>query len=110
MSEHAKVLHGDEGDPESLPTAVILGAGTLLLVAIVLFLQGLFEAQNRKEFERKVVAEVPQELRDLRAAQLQVLNSYRTVDPAAGVVAIPVERAIELLIEESKRPGAVTTP
>lgn len=110
MSEHERVLHGDEGDPESLPTAVILVAGTLLLVATVLFLQGLFEAQNRKEFERKVVAEKPQELRDLRAAQTQVLNSYRMVDPKAGTVAIPVDRAVELLIEESKRPAAAGQP
>jgi hypothetical protein len=41
----------------------------------------------------------PQDLRALRAAEDAVLHSYAWVDRAAGVVRIPIERAMELTLE-----------
>jgi hypothetical protein len=49
----------------------------------------------------------PQELQQLRAAEEAVLQSYGWVDQAAGVVRLPIERAMELLLERGLpvRPG-----
>jgi hypothetical protein len=91
-----------DDDPDAASTVFIGIVGTLLLATIVVALQGLFEHAARIEFERKVVAEAPLELRDLQSAQLALLNGYRWVDPKAGVAGIPIERAMELLAQERK--------
>lgn len=92
----------EEDDPDALMTAVVGIAGFALLFVIIVFLQGLFERTSWNEFERKVVEETPQELQALRASQLEQLGGYRIVDPAAGTVALPIERAMELVIQERK--------
>ena len=48
-----------------------------------------------------------QELQQLHAAEEAVLQSYGWVDQAAGVVRLPIERAMELLLERGLpvRPG-----
>jgi len=42
-----------------------------------------------------------EELEQLRASEEEILNSYGWVDRENGVVRIPIERAIELLAEDS---------
>ena len=43
-----------------------------------------------------------QDLKELRAAEDAMLHSYGWVDQQAGVVRIPIERAMELLAEHGK--------
>jgi hypothetical protein len=43
------------------------------------------------------------DLRQFRAGEDEVLNSYGWVDPAKGVVRIPVDRAMELVAKEGLR-------
>lgn len=98
---------GSAGDDPDAASTVFIGiVSTVLLVATVVALQGLFEHVTHAEFERKVVAAPPVELRDLQAAQLLVLNGYRWVDAKAGVAGIPIERAMELLVQERKAASA----
>lgn len=42
------------------------------------------------------------ELEALRAAEDAVLNSYGWVDREAGIVRVPIERAMELLVERER--------
>lgn len=42
-------------------------------------------------------------LQELRGREQAALQSYRWIDQQAGVVQLPLERAIELTIEESSR-------
>lgn len=89
-------------DPDA-PTTLVIGiAGAVFLFAIIVLLQALYESSERSEFRRKVVEEKPQELQSLRAEQLGRLAGYRWVDPKAGIVAIPVERAMDLIVEEDR--------
>jgi hypothetical protein len=48
------------------------------------------------------------DLKTIRAAEDQVLNSYAWIDPEKGVVRIPIDRAIDLLAERGlpSRPPA----
>ena len=39
------------------------------------------------------------DLKAIRAAEDQVLNSYAWIDPEKGVVRIPIDRAMDLLVE-----------
>ena len=86
----------DHSDPRSAPTVLV---GT---VGLVLLLEVLHHRTTQAETYRKVVAEQPQELRQVQAQQLEQLNGYRWVDQGRGVVAIPLERAIDLLVEEAR--------
>jgi hypothetical protein len=50
----------------------------------------------------------PEELAGARAEQLERLHTYRWVDEKAGTVAIPIERAMALVVAEQG--GATRLP
>jgi hypothetical protein len=100
----------DEPDPDALTTATVGIVGTLLVIIVVLFVQGLYESVNRTEFERKVVDEVPAELRSLRAAQRTVLHQTGWVDKKNGIVAIPIEKAMALLVADPDPAAPIILP
>jgi hypothetical protein len=84
--------------------------GTILVIIVVVFVQGLYESVNRSEFQRKVVDEVPAELRSLRAAQLTRLHATGWVDKQNGFVAIPIEKAMELLAVDPNPAAPIILP
>jgi len=85
--------------------ALVVGAvGAILLVICVVLLQAYFYSSERAEAKRKVVAVVPEELALARAEQLGVLNSYRWIDEKAGLVGIPIERAMALVADKAHNP------
>jgi len=93
------------GDPNTPVTLVVGVVSAILLVIVVVLLQAYYFYSEQRESERKVVAVVPEELAQARAEQVGQLNSYRWIDEEAGVVAIPIERAMELLVTESVPPA-----
>ena len=80
---------------------MVVVVGTVLTFVIVVFLQALFYRAETAEYERKVVNESPKKLRSARAEQSTLLNEYRWIDRENGVVAIPIERAMELVVDEA---------
>jgi hypothetical protein len=90
-----------DSDPKSGPTAVAAAVGTLVLVAGVFWIEALYRETAEAERERKVVSQEPAELRTVEAAQIDQLHGYRWVDRSQGVVAIPIERAMELVIQDA---------
>ncbi len=81
-------------------TAGILGA--LLVALIIILLQAAYFRALDREHQIKVVAETPQELQDLRTAQMEKLEGYKWVDRKNGVVSIPIDRAMELVVRDAK--------
>ena len=79
------------------------------LFVIVVALEVLYHRTAEAESARKFGTEDPQELRQVRNDQLEQINAYRWVDRERGIVAVPIERAMELLVEESKVPGNTGT-
>lgn len=100
----------DTSDPDAGTTATVGIVGAILVVIVVVFVQGLYESASRAEFQRKVVGEVPQELRSLRAAQLSRLHESGWVDRQRGIVAIPVEKAMELLAADPDPAAPIVLP
>jgi hypothetical protein len=90
----------ETSDPDTLTTATVAIVGTILVIVVVVFVQGLYESMHRAEFQRKVVAEAPAELRSLRAAQRARLGETGWVDKKNGIVAVRIERAMELLASD----------
>jgi len=97
----------EEADPQTGPTTVAVAVGALVLVALVFWIEALYQRTVEAERERKVVAQEPVELRTVEAGQIDQLREYRWVDRAQGVVAVPIERAMELVVAEGRAPRAV---
>ena len=111
MSEEGQLAsERDAPDPDALTTATVGIAGTILVIVVVLFVQGLYESANRSEFERKVVTASPEELRTLRAAQLTRLHATGWVDKRNGFVAIPIEKAMRLLAADPDPAAPILIP
>jgi hypothetical protein len=90
-------------DLDTSLTAVVVLVGAILTFVAIVAVQALFYQVQQREFERKVVASEPAELRSLQADQLGDLNSYRWIDKQNGVVAIPIDEAMKRIVEEESR-------
>jgi hypothetical protein len=90
----------EEGEPNTPLTALVGIVFAILLFVVVVLLQAFFYRAEQQENERKVVAVAPAELSQLRAQQQELLHSYKLVDPSKGVVAIPIDVAMRLVVSE----------
>jgi hypothetical protein len=90
-------------DASALP---LLSFGVGLIVALVvvellmLGFYGLFISERPKHIEERAAANIYEQLRDLRRTENAALSSYGWVDRKAGVVRIPIDRAIDLVAEK----------
>ena len=99
-SRHAGVAP-EERDPKSSSTLIVGAVGVILLAVVVILLQVLFYRTSEAERWRKVISRQPAELRGVQAEQREMLNGYRWIDEPNGVVAIPVDAAMELVVKEA---------
>ena len=103
LDEHLHAaIEADDSDPKSTPTLLVGAVGMILLMVTVLLVEVLFQRTSQAEIYRKVISEQPLELRQVQAEQLEQLNGYRWVSQSQGVAAIPIERAIDLVVEEAQ--------
>jgi hypothetical protein len=100
----------ETADPDWGRTALVAIVGTIVLAIVFVFVQGLYGRAERAERERKIVAEKPVEYRLLRAAQLTRLHATGWVDKKNGIVAIPIERAMELMAADPNPAAPVAAP
>jgi hypothetical protein len=126
--QHAKGGH-EEKDVNFIAITKFGIGLTLVIVAAVFLLLGLFHyfmGSDEKSYgagaplppaavtpmkeppQPRLQQSPPLELRRIRAAEEQVLHHYTWVDKEKGVVGIPVERAMDKLIERGmkSRPAA----
>jgi hypothetical protein len=76
----------------------------VLLFAVIVALSALFVSVEEGEIAEKTAGQAPSEMRKLRNDQLLLLSDYRWVDQANGIVRIPIDRAIDLMLaEEAKK-------
>jgi len=107
MSDTEHLTTVEESEPDTLQIALVGVIGTLLLLIVVAVLQGLYEHVERREINRKVVEVTPLELATLRVHQQEVLAATVWVDPKAGAVTIPIDRAMDLIVRD---PGLKAVP
>jgi len=116
MSEE-KPRHAHETRDASIRNLIVFGAGLALLVvagllvsrAVFLYFvghQGLgppaspFENVRILPPEPRLQVSAPSDLKQYKAAQEETLNSYGWVDEKAGIVRIPIDRAMDILLEK----------
>ena len=89
--------------PTALLAVAILGALLLVALASIALAQYAGFAMQA-ELEHKVLTRPSPELLALRQREAARLSSYQWVDRKAGIVRIPVERALMLTVHEWRAP------
>jgi hypothetical protein len=89
-------------DPNVAASAVVGIISAILLFVIIVLLQTWFYTAEQDERTRKVYSQPYEDLQRLDAEQLETLNSYGWVSEGDGVVHIPIERAMTLVVEETR--------
>ena len=94
----------DNDREPNAPLTVVAGlVGAVLLFVLVVVLQAVFYRAEQSEVERKGAGGPTDELAQVRAEQEELLDGYRWVDEAQGVVRIPIRRAMELVVAQEQR-------
>lgn len=95
---HGDAPHGD------LDIVGIIGyglIGTILFFVLVVAIQGFFFRYEEAFLAERIYSQTSIELRQHRAAQLDQLGAYRWVSEQENRVAIPIERAMEIVASET---------
>ena len=107
MPDHAEktkfyTINPGESDPQTISTLVVGIVGIALAWVIIMGLEVIFHKTAKAEFERKIVQQESAPLLESRAKQQQRLDGYHWVNEAAGTVAIPIEQAMDAVIENDR--------
>lgn len=92
----------DRSEPHIAPIIVNIISILIILIVVIVGVDFYFHAYRDHIVEETQLTPVSQDLLDLHAKEDQALNSYGIADKAAGTVRLPVARAMELVLAESK--------
>ena len=73
----------------------------VIVVAVVVFLNEYFIYSREKLVYDTVLSPESNELRDLRAREDEILNSYGVVDAEKDIYRIPIDRAMKVMADEA---------
>jgi len=90
----------DDGDPDARSTLYVGVVGAVLLVIIIVGLTAIFNRVVADERYAKETLVEPAARLLYEADQAGKLTDYGWVDETNGVVQIPIERAMELVVRE----------
>ncbi|MDZ7638164.1 MAG: hypothetical protein U5J83_07920 [Bryobacterales bacterium] len=74
----------------------------VFLVVTVLSVQAYFDSVHEREEYVKVLEPVSEDYKNLRAREDAELFSYKFVDREKGIVRLPIQRAMDLVVAEAK--------
>jgi len=102
MSTEKHTGNGYETSDVNVKTLVIVTLVSVVVIAVaVIWLWDFFVSTKEAVYFDQVLAPVSPELLELRAAEHEALTTYRLIDSATGVYGIPIDRAIDLIVQES---------
>jgi len=94
-------------DPNAAPTAYVVALLAVLLVGTVFALEGYYGRVRSEVAQDKLISLSYEELESVRAAQTAQIHRTEWIDKEAGIVAIPVDRAMELVAAELAETGGI---
>ncbi|MGC9328452.1 MAG: hypothetical protein ACP5I1_12525 [Candidatus Hinthialibacter sp.] len=91
-------------DNLNTPMIALLGFFTFIfLFVLIAGLQVIYYVFQEQKFHAEVVLQKPAELTQIVSKQQEILHgSYRWVNKASGVVAIPIDAAMDLIVQENR--------
>ncbi|HUU82641.1 MAG TPA: hypothetical protein VM243_03960 [Phycisphaerae bacterium] len=93
------------GDPNTPATVLVGVVGAILTFVVIVALQALFYNVESQTVSRVNQGD-PRRLSRRRAEQLEAINSYGWVDRQEGTVTVPIDRAMELVLDELAESGS----
>jgi hypothetical protein len=96
-----------DDDPSAYPIIYAGVVGTLVVVLSIILLSALTSSMERAQERAKIYAAGVPELEQLNARQIQNIQSYRWIDRERGLVAVPIDEAIRLVVREGARPATL---
>lgn len=84
--------------------------GAILTFAVVVLVMVVYYRVSARERYEKQISQAPAELSNLVANQQARLAEYRWVDQQKGVVTIPIDRAMQLVVSELSSHAAQKAP
>lgn len=101
----------ERDDVPTSTVALVSLVGVLALLVILLGLDVLYRRAVAWQESIKDTVQPRPSVAEALAEDQRLLNQYRLVDPKNGVVRIPIERAMELVVSElSGTPGRPEQP
>ncbi|MBM3784735.1 MAG: hypothetical protein FJW30_10270 [Acidobacteria bacterium] len=102
----------DRGDPQIFGVIATTIGIIVVLVVVGIGVEYYFDSYRDRVIEELQLEPVSQDLLDLRAKEDKELSTYAVADKAAGIYRLPVSRAMDLVINESKegKPKYPVTP
>ncbi|MFQ5653378.1 MAG: hypothetical protein ACE5GW_01435 [Planctomycetota bacterium] len=95
----------DHDDPNAPSTLYVGLVGTVIFVICVLAIAAIYYGASADMTAEQSFSVDPRELMELRALQRERLEGYDWVDVDKGVLSIPVEEGMRMVIEEHSRKG-----
>ncbi len=106
MNQHQHVepenLHIEEDKLDTPMIALVGLASVLFLIIIVVLMQSWYYSVERTERFQKIISQPPVEYTKLVSEQQEQLNSYKWIDQKNGVVQIPIDLAMEKVVQDYK--------
>ena len=82
--------------------AIGILATVLLIVAFVVLLRGYFVINYEKSLVEEIVNNPSKELMEIVEKDKKLLSNYSIVDAEKGVYQVPIEKAMEIVVQEYK--------
>lgn len=109
MDQASQASRANADNINAAAIAMVGFLGIIVVFAIVLILEVIYYRVAASQDEEKSINEPFVELDRMVATQQERLGQYRVVDRRQGIFAIPVDRAMELVVRQYQRPGAAET-
>jgi len=90
-------------DPQAASSLFLGALGILVVILAVVSLRGVFYGMEEAEWASKNLPGLGEEAGLLRRSQQSRLQSYARSEREKGVLIVPIERAMELVVEEYGR-------
>lgn len=102
MTTESNNSSGYETKDVNITKVILYGFGGIALLAVLVILVfDWFSAAREKAIYEAQLKPESLALRQLRAREAELLHSYAVIDPKKGMYRIPIDRAMEILAEES---------
>jgi hypothetical protein len=95
--------HSDYERQDINPRTVIAVSviGTIILIVILVLLTDYFMIEKENIVYETNLKPVSADLREIRSMETEILTNYKLLDKDNGIYQIPIERAMQLIAEES---------
>lgn len=95
---------GYDREEASIGMILLVGGAIVALVAVMIIaLTQFFDFSKDEAVYEMTLRPESVDLRELRARETEVLNSYKLLDSAKGIWQIPIDRAMHLVADEAFR-------